>query len=266
MKTNPYAKSAALKKPIYKKHEQESVTKTTAGDSGAVTTKAKNQPRQMTFKRKLSYALLKPLVLILVNFIWLSCRVKIVGQENMDTAIADGKPVIPCYWHQQHLFCAWYMLQQVERGMNVGFLVSPSVDGEIPAQIVASRGATVIRGSSTRTGAQALRDMYQIIVKEGVSPVTTSDGPTGPIFKFKPGAAMLSQMTKAPMLPIACAAKSAWYLGSWDCFMIPKPFSRVVVAVGERVSVDKTVKDMQVVQAQMEAAIDGMMEKAKQHL
>lgn len=266
MKTNPYAKksdqnsTAGASVSGVKKNESDAVI------TDAVTSKPEKQPRQMTFKRKLSYAVLKPVLIIIVNFIWLSCRVKVVGQENMDSAIAKGKPIIPCYWHQQHLFCAWYMLQQIKCGMNIGFLISPSVDGEIPAQIVASRGASVIRGSSNRTGAQALRDMYQIIVKDGVSPVTTSDGPTGPIFKFKSGAVMLSQMTKAPMLPLACAAKSAWYLGSWDRFMIPKPFTHVVVAVGEPVSVDKAVKDMLPVQAQMEAAIDGLMETAKQHL
>ena len=85
----------------------------------------KKQPRQMTFKRKLSYLLLKPVLILLVNIIWLSCRVKIIGQENMDAARSENKPLIPCYWHQQHLFCAWYMLRQIKRGMNVGFLVSP---------------------------------------------------------------------------------------------------------------------------------------------
>lgn len=252
--------------PYTKKNRQESSGSATTSTTAKVTSEAKKNPRQMTFKRKMSYLLLKPLLLVIVNFIWMSCRVKIIGQSSMDAVNAAKKPVIPCYWHQQHLFCAWYMLRQIKLGMKVGFLVSPSVDGEIPAQIVASRGAHVIRGSSTRTGAQALRDMYQIIARESISPVTTSDGPTGPIFKFKPGAAMLSQMTKAPMLPIACAAKKAWYLGSWDRFMIPKPFTRVVVAVGEPVSVDKSVKDMLPIQEQMEVAINGLMVKAEQQL
>ncbi|MCK5395680.1 MAG: lysophospholipid acyltransferase family protein [Gammaproteobacteria bacterium] len=222
--------------------------------------------RQMTLKRKSGHVVLKFLLLLIVNVVWLTCRVKVIGQKNMDEVLSEQLTVIPCYWHQQHLFCGWYMLQQIKRGMKVGFLVSPSVDGEIPAKIVSSRGAKVIRGSSTRTGAKALRDMFQIITKDKISPVTTSDGPTGPIFKFKPGAAMLSQMTKAPMLPIACAAKSAWYLGSWDRFMIPKPFTKVVVAVGEFVNVDKAEKDLSPVQTQMEDAINGLMMQAKQSL
>ncbi len=256
MATNPYGKKTQNTNSNEPSDEQ---------PKGAAV-KNKKKPRQMTVKRKISYLLLKPLILIIVNFIWLTCRVKIIGQKNMDTVINEQKPVIPCYWHQQHLFCAWYMLKQIKRGMNVGFLVSPSVDGEIPAQIALARGAKVIRGSSTRTGAQALRDMYQIIVKQGVSPVTTSDGPTGPVFKFKPGAAMLSQLTKAPMVPVACAAKSAWYLSSWDRFMVPKPFTKIVVAVGERISVDKAEKDLTPAQEKMEEAINGLMKRAKQAL
>ena len=79
---------------------------------------------------------------------------------------------------------------------------------------------------------------------------------------------MLSQMTKAPMLPIACAAKNAWYLGSWDRFMIPKPFSKIVVAVGEAVNVsaEQSNKDLSPMQDQMEQAINSLMVQAKQAL
>jgi len=226
------------------------------------------QPGKKARKRRFTHILLKPLLWVVVNLLWASCRKKIIGQGNMDQVLSGGKPVIPCYWHQQQLFCGWYMLQQIKQGMKVGFLISPSVDGEIPAKIVAAKGAQVIRGSSTRTGAQALRDMYQLISRDGVSPVTTPDGPTGPIFGFKPGTAMLSRLTGAPMLPMACAAKSAWYFGSWDKFMLPKPFTRVVIVVGEPVMVDpqQSTKDLAPVQAQMETAINNMMSLAAKHV
>ncbi|RKZ64347.1 MAG: hypothetical protein DRQ44_09335 [Gammaproteobacteria bacterium] len=251
MASNPYAKKPDGSSPPESKESQDT---------------SEAQPRRkMTLKRKMGYVVLKFLILSIVKIVWLTCRVKVIGQEHMEKVHTDQRTIIPCYWHQQHLFCGWYMLQQIKRGMKVGFLVSPSVDGEIPAKIVSDRGATVIRGSSTRTGAKALRDMFLTITRDKISPVTTSDGPTGPIFKFKQGAAMLSQMTKAPMLPIACAASNAWYLGSWDCFMIPKPFTRVVVAVGELVSVspEQSSKDLSSVQNQMEQAINELMVQAK---
>ena len=76
-----------------------------------------------------------------------------------------------------------------------------------------------------------MRDYYQALVKDNVSPVITPDGPRGPRFKFKPGAILLSQMSGRPMLPLAYAASRAW-LVKWDKFVIPAPFARIVIAIG----------------------------------
>jgi hypothetical protein len=167
--------------------------------------------------------------------------------------------MLPCYWHQHELFCARFLLLQMPRGLKLGFLVSPSVDGEVPTMIATRLGARVIRGSSTYTGARALRDYYQLLVKEQVSPVITPDGPSGPRFKFKPGAIMLARISGRPMLPMAYAASSAW-LVAWDKFVIPRPFARIAIAIGEPVSVarDFPISDevaLQALQAQMERSL-----------
>ena len=196
--------------------------------------------RTMTWQRKLSYAIIRPIVKLLLSAFWLTCRVeKIIGDEYAQKLIKEGKPIIPCYWHQMQIFGAWYMKLLQKRGLKIGFLISPSVDGEIPAKMVESWGAVAIRGSSNRTGARALKDMYNTIMKDKVSPVTTSDGPKGPIHIFKQGAVILSQITQSPMLPIAFAAERYWEVNSWDKFIIPKPFSRIVIAVAAPHYVDK---------------------------
>jgi len=73
----------------------------------------------------------------------------------------------------------------------------------------------VIRGSSTHTGARALRDYYETIVKQQVSPAITPDGPRGPVHEFKPGAVMLAQLTGKPILPISIAASRTWRFRTW---------------------------------------------------
>jgi len=110
--------------------------------------------------------------------------------------------------------------------------VSGSVDGELPEQVARAWGAEVIRGSANQSGALALRDM-QDMMKRGYSIVTTADGPRGPIYEIKPGVIVMARIGGVPILPIACAADRAWYMDRWDNFMVPKPFSRVVLAVGE---------------------------------
>ena len=222
--------------------------------------------RTMTFKRRVIYALLTPIIQLILFVIWRTCRVvHIDGEAGLARIHHAGKPCIPCYWHQHHLFCTWYMRRWIRRGMKIGFLISPSVDGEIPARLAQSWGAEVIRGSTTRTGAQAMRDMYNIVVKQGISPVTTSDGPQGPIHVFKIGDILLSQFTQAPLLPLTYAASRYWELKSWDKFIIPKPFSRIAIVVAEPVLIDKTIHrdDLEPQRLALENALKSTAARAK---
>lgn len=221
--------------------------------------------RTMTFKRRLSYALLSPVIRLILFVIWRSCRVRIEGEQHIERFLREGNPCIPCYWHQHHLFCSWYMRRLIKRGMRVGFLISPSVDGEIPARLAKSWGAHVIRGSTTRTGAQAMRDMFNTVVKQRISPVTTSDGPQGPIYEFKAGDILLAQFTQAPLVPLAYAAARFWQLGSWDRFIIPRPFSRIAIVIGEPVQIEKRLHqdELESQRLVMENALNSITEKAR---
>ena len=145
------------------------------------------------------------------------------------------------YWHQHVLFGARALLDLQAAGLKVGFLVSPSIDGTAPAMLVEKAGAHVIRGSSTHTGARALRDYYETIVKQQISPAITPDGPRGPLHEFKPGAIMLSQITGKPILPIAVAHAWKYTFKTWDAFEVPLPFSRVAIVYGEPVKVSRAM-------------------------
>jgi len=188
--------------------------------------------RRMTPARRLLYELAVPLALGLLRLWWFTCRVvRVEGVANLDEALARAPSLVPCYWHQHQLYCAKFLVEQRSRGLTVGWLISPSVDGELGAMIVRRIGGVVIRGSSTHTGARALRDYYHALVKQNVSPIITPDGPRGPRFKFKPGALLLAQMSGRPILPMAYAASHAWLI-KWDKFVIPMPFARIAIAIG----------------------------------
>ena len=189
--------------------------------------------RRMTRARRALYAVAAPLGAGLIRAWWRTCRVvRIEGEEHLAAALARAPSLIPCYWHQHQLYCGKFLVEQRARGLNPGWLISPSVDGELGALLVRRFGGAVIRGSSTHTGARALRDYYQALTRDGVSPVITPDGPRGPRFKFKPGALLLAQMSQHPILPMAYAASRAW-LVKWDKFVIPVPFlARIAIAIG----------------------------------
>jgi lysophospholipid acyltransferase (LPLAT)-like uncharacterized protein len=188
--------------------------------------------RRMTPARRLLYRLAVPLALAIIRLWWFTCRVvRVEGVPYLEEALARAPSLVPCYWHQHQLYCGKFLVEQRSRGLTPGWLISPSVDGELGAMMVRRFGGAVIRGSSTHTGARALRDYYQALMQDNISPIITPDGPRGPRFKFKPGALLLAQMSGRPILPMSYAASRAWLI-KWDKFVIPVPFSRIAIAIG----------------------------------
>lgn len=202
----------------------------------------------------------------LVRLFWATCRIhRVIGLEAARATVAESRSVIPVYWHQHVLFGVRALLDLRPAGLKAGFLISPSVDGTAPAMLVEKIGGHVIRGSSTHTGARALRDYYETIVKQQVSPALTPDGPRGPLHEFKPGAVMLSQITGKPILPVSVAASRTYTFRTWDRFELPLPFSRVVIAYGEPVKVPR-VMDAEALartQADMARRLQELKEQAR---
>jgi lysophospholipid acyltransferase (LPLAT)-like uncharacterized protein len=196
--------------------------------------------RRLTPARMFVYRVAVAVAWWIVRTLWATCRVThVAGLEGARQAVRDAKSLIPVYWHQHMLFGARAVLDLRSDGLKAGFLISPSVDGTAPAMLVEKIGGVVIRGSSTHTGARALRDYYETIVKQQVSPAITPDGPKGPLHEFKPGAIMLAQITGKPILPVAVAARPAYRFKTWDAFELPLPFSRVAVVYGEPIKVGR---------------------------
>jgi lysophospholipid acyltransferase (LPLAT)-like uncharacterized protein len=221
--------------------------------------------RQLTAARLWLYRMVVPLGLALIRLVWRSSRVvSVQGTEHITEALARAPSFIPVYWHQHQLFCVKHLLSLRPLGVKLGFLISPSVDGELGAMLVRSLGAEVIRGSSTHTGARALRDYYQALSHDNVSPAITPDGPRGPPWKFKPGAILLAQLSQRPIIPMAYAASRAWKI-KWDSFVLPKPLARISIMVGEPVYVPKGLDAAGLVglQADMEARLKSLYQQAK---
>ena len=193
--------------------------------------------RRMSRSRRIYYALGLPLLRLVMKLLTLSYRYeKPLGTEYIEPFIVNQTLCAPCYWHQHHILCSNAVRGWVSRGFKACFLVSGSVDGEVPARLAHAWGAEVIRGSANQSGALALRDM-QGMMKRGFSIVTTADGPRGPKYEFKMGAILMARIANVPIVPVSCAADRAWYLKRWDDFMIPKPFARVIVAIGTPYSI-----------------------------
>ena len=196
----------------------------------------------MTPARRLYYALGLPVLKGLIRLLTATYRIdRVIGEEHMAPYLSGEAVCAPCYWHQHHIIGSTLVRSWIRRGFKACFLVSGSVDGDVPERIARSWGAEVIRGSANQSGALALRDQ-QRMMRDGYSIVTTADGPRGPQHEFKAGTVLMARIAGVPIVPIGCAADRAWYLEKrWDRFMIPKPFARIAIAVGEPVPVPREI-------------------------
>ncbi len=145
---------------------------------------------------------------------------------------------IGCFWHRCLLSAACYFHGRPRTTL----LISRSFDGALIAQTIERLGFFTVRGSSSRGGVSGLLALAQA-VNNGASAVFPADGPRGPRYQLKPGAIKLGQLTGLPVGCFYFAPARAWQLRSWDGFLIPKPFSRVVVAWGRAVEIPRELDE-----------------------
>lgn len=168
---------------------------------------------------------------IVVRALATTWRIRVIGDEGIRAERAAQRPVIIVLWHGQLL-----PLLYKHRGEGVAILISEHRDGELIARIGAALGHRSVRGSTSRGAGRALLGLVRE-VQAGRDIAITPDGPRGPAKTFAPGALVVAQRTGARIVPATAVAGSAWRLGSWDRFMIPRPFARVVISYGQPVTV-----------------------------
>ena len=180
-------------------------------------------------------ALLAPALLRLLAFTW---RVQRRGGPGWQLLTSD-QPWLVAMWHGRMLVG---LPMPMHRGRNIGVLVSPSDDGHLATSALRLFGFVPIRGSLSRGGARALREMTDTL-RDGRQLVVTPDGPRGPRHAMNVGLHWLARRTGAPILPVGFACDRAWRLRSWDRFTIPKPFARIVVNYGDPDPIAATSSD-----------------------
>ena len=122
------------------------------------------------------------------------------------------------------------------RNQQIHVLASEHKDGELIGQVIRRLGFGHVRGSSTRGGARAIRELVGKL-EEGFDLGLTVDGPRGPRCRVKPGTLEISKLSGVPVVPAAVSSKSHWVFRSWDAFEFPKPFTKVSIRIGRPVTV-----------------------------
>jgi len=177
-------------------------------------------------------SLISELVFLLVYLCSATIRKKVI-HPNFGEDIFSGKtPTIVACWHGR-MFYLPFLFRNLEKAC---LLVSPSEDGEILHRVARRFGYRTVRGSSYQRGTEAFRELVQM-VRDGYSIGMIADGSRGPRQEAQMGSLRLAKLTGAPILPVALGLRWKKEFGSWDHFLLPLPFSRIVVSYGKPIRV-----------------------------
>jgi hypothetical protein len=171
-------------------------------------------PAMKRVEEWLKLSVLPPIGAAVIRGLGRSMRMDSQGHEQVDALYRQGRHIILAFWHAQQL-----MVPLGYRGTEANVLISRHQDGEIIARIISRFGHRAVRGSSTRGGALALRELIRL-GRSGADLVVTPDGPKGPRQVAKLGVVQLAKATGLPIVPLAfsCSKKNSSRvgIGSWS--------------------------------------------------
>ena len=202
-------------------------------------------------KQRIALAILPPIGALLIRLLGMTLRFQEIGEP---TSQADANPQtrVYCLWHRSLLSIAYYF-----RKRKIAILISPSFDGELITRTIRRVGYTTVRGSSSRGGVTGLLRMQTALDRSSGASCNyaafTADGPHGPVYCAKAGGVKLAQKVGGGVGIFYAAPDRAWKLRSWDGFLIPRPFSKVVIAWQPPVNVAGDADDRE-----LEAAREGV--------
>ncbi|OQY26854.1 MAG: hypothetical protein B6244_12295 [Candidatus Cloacimonetes bacterium 4572_55] len=188
---------------------------------------------------------------LLIRLLGASWRVRLINRDLEQNLKSQHSAVILAFWHSQMLIPTY-----TQRQRDTRIMISQSKDGEYIARTVQRLGFTPVRGSTSRRGAQALAEMVRQ-GRAGYDLGITPDGPRGPRYQARIGAAILARDSGLPVIPCGVTAKKRIELNTWDRFAIPYPFTTAVVRYNPPiyVSPDADRKELEKKRLEIEKAL-----------
>jgi len=144
--------------------------------------------------------------------------------------VVRSQPVIFAIWHNRLLMLPRVFDPCFPTRQSFG-LISASRDGDLIATFIERSGYGTIRGSSSRKGVIALRQLMDTLAA-GDNVLFTPDGPRGPVYQASQGVVFVAKKSGAPVVPIHMEYSSCWRLKSWDRFVVPRPFAKLRAIFG----------------------------------
>ncbi len=188
------------------------------------------------FKRFLYHYLFPYCGVFLVKLLSATYRVRIMDPENETDILKSSGRLIYASWHQRFFPGITFFSTR----KPIAIIISKSRDGEMAARAVDFLGWHPVRGSSSKGGKEALEEI-KVLGGSNYKIGHIVDGPRGPFGKIKPGLIRIAQYADLPIVPTITSGQKCWVFRSWDRFMLPKPFSRVIIRFGRPIHVPSKI-------------------------
>lgn len=187
-------------------------------------------------------------------------RWHVSGAEHLDAVTAAGHQPIFGFWHGRILQGTLHFQRR-----DIVVITSENFDGEWIARIIQRFGFGTARGSTSRGGTGAMRQLIRTVA-QGRPAAFTLDGPRGPARVAQPGAVWLAKATGHPVVPFHAESSSHWTLRSWDRTQIPKPFATVAMAIGEPLYVGRELDEagLEAARVELERRLGALETRAAQ--
>jgi lysophospholipid acyltransferase (LPLAT)-like uncharacterized protein len=118
-------------------------------------------------------------------------------------------------------------------------LVAQGRDGDWATVVAEGLGCRVVRGSSRHDPTVSARSLVVALRASATPAVLVVDGPVGPSGIAKPGIGMLAKLTGRPIVAVSAETSAGIVLrGTWSRMVLPLPFSRILIALGEPIRVE----------------------------
>ncbi len=186
-----------------------------------------------TLKERILLAIVPRFYTLVLGLLSFTIRKSELYAERPKRVWDEGRYLIGAFWHQRLL-----MMPFIPFRGGAGMLISQHLDGEFITRAVKPFGIDSVRGSTTRGSLSALRGMVRYY-QNGGNLAITPDGPQGPRHQVQMGVIELAKQTGAPLFPVAYGASRKKVFNSWDHFILPLPFSKVVYLWGEPILVPR---------------------------
>jgi len=188
----------------------------------------------MNFNKWLYKEILPPISWLAIQLLTNSLKIKIINKNKINVLVKQRKKLIFVCWHGRQFLLTTHLSK-----LNTGVITSISRDGRLQADILSRMGFKITYGSSSKSPVKALMGSIKLM-KKGINMVIAVDGPTGPIYKVKPGALFLAKKMEALIVPVTFSSWPSITLSAWDKYILPLPFSKTIIIWNDPIQLSKS--------------------------